>query len=78
MEGWVGTVAGLADFCQSMEKTGFKNRGGKNSICHLNLRLSFFDKRLVLSYYLQLWIHLFSVTKFVLLTYLLTKNMYNV
>jgi len=36
-----------------------KNRCGKNSFCHLNLRLLFFDKRLVHSYYIQLWFHLF-------------------
>ena len=52
--------------------------GKKMFFCHLNSRLLFFDKRLVLSYYIQLWFHLFSVTKFVLLTYLLIKNMYNV
>ena len=75
-------VAGLEGFCQSVEKTGFfrgKNRGGKNSFLPPKFTsVVFFDKRLVLSYYIHLWFHLFSVTKFVLLTYLLTRNMYNV
>jgi len=75
-------LSGLAGFCQLVEKNVCfprkKTGVAKIVFFHLNLRLLFFDKRLVLSYYIQLWFRLFSVTKFVLPTYLLTKNMYNV
>jgi len=43
-------MAGLAGFCRSVEKPFFRTGvakivfAGKNSFCHLNLRLLFFDK----------------------------------